>query len=41
MQELGFQVRNLDGGYRTWDAEMRAQAPRQDDGPNGRVDRTV
>ena len=41
MQELGFQVRNLDGGYRTWDATMRAQAPRQDDGPNRRVDRTV
>ncbi len=26
MQELGFQVRNLDGGYRTWAASMRAQA---------------
>jgi NADPH-dependent 2,4-dienoyl-CoA reductase/sulfur reductase-like enzyme/rhodanese-related sulfurtransferase len=28
MQELGFRVRNLDGGYRTWAATMRAQAPR-------------
>jgi NADPH-dependent 2,4-dienoyl-CoA reductase/sulfur reductase-like enzyme/rhodanese-related sulfurtransferase len=27
MHELGFQVRNLDGGYRTWTASMRAQAP--------------
>jgi len=27
MQELGFQVRNLDGGYRTWTASRRAQAP--------------
>jgi NADPH-dependent 2,4-dienoyl-CoA reductase/sulfur reductase-like enzyme/rhodanese-related sulfurtransferase len=26
MHELGFQVRNLDGGYRTWMAAMRAQA---------------
>jgi NADPH-dependent 2,4-dienoyl-CoA reductase/sulfur reductase-like enzyme/rhodanese-related sulfurtransferase len=27
MHELGMQVRNLDGGYRTWTASMRAQAP--------------
>jgi NADPH-dependent 2,4-dienoyl-CoA reductase/sulfur reductase-like enzyme/rhodanese-related sulfurtransferase len=27
MQELGIQVRNLDGGYQTWAASMRAQAP--------------
>lgn len=27
MHELGFRVRNLDGGYRTWAATMRAQAP--------------
>ena len=25
MHELGFEVRNLDGGYRTWVASMRAQ----------------
>ena len=25
MQELGFKVRNLDGGYRTWTASLRAQ----------------
>ena len=28
MQELGIQARNLDGGYQTWTACMRAQAPR-------------
>jgi rhodanese-related sulfurtransferase len=33
MQELGFQVRNLDGGYRTWAAAMRAQAPRPASAP--------
>jgi NADPH-dependent 2,4-dienoyl-CoA reductase/sulfur reductase-like enzyme/rhodanese-related sulfurtransferase len=27
MHELGFHARNLDGGYRTWTASMRAQAP--------------
>ena len=27
MHELGFRVRNLDGGYRTWTASMRAQPP--------------
>jgi NADPH-dependent 2,4-dienoyl-CoA reductase/sulfur reductase-like enzyme/rhodanese-related sulfurtransferase len=27
MHELGIQVRNLDGGYQTWTASMRAQAP--------------
>ena len=28
MQELGFKVRNLDGGYRTWTATMRANGQR-------------
>ncbi len=27
LQELGFRVRNLDGGYRTWTASTRARAP--------------
>jgi NADPH-dependent 2,4-dienoyl-CoA reductase/sulfur reductase-like enzyme/rhodanese-related sulfurtransferase len=27
LQELGFRVRNLDGGYRTWSASTRARAP--------------
>ena len=27
LQELGFRVRNLDGGYRTWSASMRARPP--------------
>jgi rhodanese-related sulfurtransferase len=27
MHELGIQARNLDGGYQTWKASMRAQAP--------------
>lgn len=27
MQELGLKARNLDGGYRTWAASMRAQTP--------------
>ena len=27
MHELGFRVRNLDGGYKTWMASMRAEAP--------------
>lgn len=27
LQELGIRVRNLDGGYRTWAAAMRSQAP--------------
>ncbi len=27
MHELGFRARNLDGGYRTWMASMRAEAP--------------
>jgi rhodanese-related sulfurtransferase len=26
LQELGFEARNLDGGYQTWSASMRAQA---------------
>jgi len=36
MHELGFQVRNLDGGYRTWAAVMRARL-----GQNRRAGRTV
>ena len=28
LQELGFRVRNLDGGYRTWTAALRARAPK-------------
>jgi hypothetical protein len=26
MQELGIKARNLDGGYQTWKASMRARA---------------
>ena len=25
LQELGYEARNLDGGYQTWTASMRAQ----------------
>ncbi len=30
MQELGIQARNLDGGYQTWTATLRAQAQQRD-----------
>jgi len=35
MNELGIKARNLDGGYRTWAAWMRAQVPTQRDGACG------
>jgi NADPH-dependent 2,4-dienoyl-CoA reductase/sulfur reductase-like enzyme/rhodanese-related sulfurtransferase len=41
LQELGLKARNLDGGYRTWAASMRARAPVGVAGGPGPVTRPV